>query len=218
MQAKTTNLEPGGADELTIFLTNAAGAGSSQQTHVVIALPSSVTLLGAPYFERGSGCTGSSSVDCFLDYLPNGQTTKVVLEVRAAAAGAQRITATASAAGETDVSDNSAALTLVVGGPPPPTPIPAAHNTPAHGKTISGTARADRLVGTNYDDVLKGFGGNDTLIGGGGKDILYGGLGNDVIRARDGRRDVVDCGPGRDVAYVDRLDKVAKNCEVVRRG
>jgi hypothetical protein len=217
IQAKTTNLEPGGDDELTIYVTNPAAAGSSQQTHLVIALPSSVTLLGAPYFERGSGCTGAPSLDCFLDYLPNGQTTKVVLEVRAAAAGAQRITATVSAAGETDLSDNSVALTLVVGGPPAPTPFPTA-NTPARGKTISGTAHADRLVGTAYDDVLNGFAGNDTLIGGGGKDILRGGLGNDVIRARDGRRDLVDCGPGRDLAYVDRLDKVSKNCETIKRG
>jgi hypothetical protein len=39
-----------------------------------------------------------------------------------------------------------------------------------------------------------------------------------VIHARGDRaRDRVSCGRGRDVAYVDRLDRVARDCEVVRR-
>jgi Ca2+-binding RTX toxin-like protein len=54
------------------------------------------------------------------------------------------------------------------------------------------------------------------LNGGAGTDRLYGGPGNDVLRARDGQRDVVDCGPGRDTAYVDRLDRVS-GCETVRK-
>jgi hypothetical protein len=37
-----------------------------------------------------------------------------------------------------------------------------------------------------------------------------------VLRARDNQRDVVDCGPGRDTAYVDRLDRVS-GCERVKR-
>jgi Ca2+-binding RTX toxin-like protein len=97
-----------------------------------------------------------------------------------------------------------------------------------------GTDRNDTLYGTNGPDVLLGRGGNDTLYGRGGNDVLEGGTGNDVlygglgrdierggpgndrIYARDGRRDVVDGGPGFDEAWVDRLD-VVRNVERVHR-
>ncbi|HEY5059705.1 MAG TPA: DPP IV N-terminal domain-containing protein [Gaiellaceae bacterium] len=101
------------------------------------------------------------------------------------------------------------------------------------GRRIIGTATSDNIVGTDQDDVIYGLGGNDAIQGGGGYDVLYGGSGNDVITvtgpggsniyggpgsdtiyAADGFRDFIDCGPGRDRAYVDAVDTV-KNCEVV---
>jgi hypothetical protein len=63
------------------------------------------------------------------------------------------------------------------------------------------------------------------LTGGPGADRLDGGGGSDRILARDGERDVVDCGtntgrtnktPERDVAFVDALDRVS-HCERVFR-
>src|SRR5262249_2081074 len=56
--------------------------------------------------------------------------------------------------------------------------------------TIEGTVHADRLSGTAGADVICGLGGND------------------VIFARDGKRDVIDGGPGRDTAYADKRDVV----------
>jgi hypothetical protein len=197
-----------------VFVKNAGGAGSLQ-THLTIALPASVTLLGPPAVERGSGCTGTP-IDCFLDYIPNGDTTKVILEVRATAAGAQVITATATSDREANPADNTASLTLQVGTPTAPPTAPAPKPV-AHGKTITGTAKADRLVGTPYNDVLYGRGGNDTLLGGKGLDKLFGGTGNDLIRGQDRQKDTIDCGPGRDTVYADKIDKVAKNCEIVHR-
>jgi Ca2+-binding RTX toxin-like protein len=44
--------------------------------------------------------------------------------------------------------------------------------------------------------------------GGRKPDKLLGGSGNDTIRAEDGTRDIIRGGPGRDKAYVDRVDKV----------
>ena len=42
--------------------------------------------------------------------------------------------------------------------------------------------------------------------------------GNDRIVARDGRYDVIGCGPGRDSVLADRGDLVGSDCEqVVRR-
>jgi len=52
----------------------------------------------------------------------------------------------------------------------------------------------------------------------GGHGALKGGSGNDTISARDRKRDTINCGAGRDRAVVDRIDRVARNCErVVRR-
>lgn len=91
---------------------------------------------------------------------------------------------------------------------------------------LTGTNRASRLDGRRGDDVLRGRGGQDGLhgragkdkvVGGKGRDWMTGGKGNDRLLARDGRRDhLVNCGPGRDVAIVDRADQV-RGCEIVRR-
>jgi hypothetical protein len=43
------------------------------------------------------------------------------------------------------------------------------------------------------------------------------GGGNDTISARDGTRDTIDCGGGRDKVTADRTDKVSSNCERVTR-
>jgi Tol biopolymer transport system component len=90
----------------------------------------------------------------------------------------------------------------------------------------------DRLLGERGGDRLDGGPGNDLLDGGPGADRLTdvrgrdrfaGGSGADRISARDRTRrdrrraDVVRCGPGRDVAFVDRADRVARDCERVRR-
>lgn len=52
--------------------------------------------------------------------------------------------------------------------------------------------------------------------GAGGR--VYGTWLADVVLARNKLRDRVFCGPGRDVAYVDHRDRVARDCERVRRG
>lgn len=91
---------------------------------------------------------------------------------------------------------------------------------------IRGTGVGDRIVGTPRRDVIRGDGGDDRIDGGGGPDQveggagvdrLAGGAGNDELLARDGWRDQVDCGRGRDVAEVDPIDLVARSCEVVHR-
>jgi hypothetical protein len=78
-----------------------------------------------------------------------------------------------------------------------------------------GTSGPDVLHGTKGNDVLYGLGGNDTLVGGKGSDRLYGGPGNDRILAQDGQKDFVSCGPGKDVASLDELDRTDGTCETV---
>lgn len=50
-----------------------------------------------------------------------------------------------------------------------------------------------------------------------GPDTLAGGVGNDVIRARDRQADQVVCGPGFDIARVDRRD-IVSGCNLVFGG
>ena len=81
---------------------------------------------------------------------------------------------------------------------------------------LSGGGGRDVIRGGGKGDVLTGGAGKDLLVGGGGSDRIRGGGGSDRILARDGKRDIVSCGPGRDSAVVDRRDRVS-SCERVKR-
>ena len=62
--------------------------------------------------------------------------------------------------------------------------------------------------------VLTGTGRADRLVVSKGKTRIVAGAGNDTIFAADGRREVVDCGAGRDTVTADRID-VLVHCERV---
>lgn len=81
---------------------------------------------------------------------------------------------------------------------------------------IVGGGGGDVIAGGAGNDRLSGQSGADRISGGPGRDRIKGGTGNDRIRSRDGRRDRVNCGSGRDSAVVDRGDRVA-HCELVSR-
>lgn len=83
--------------------------------------------------------------------------------------------------------------------------------------TLLGGLGGDRLDGGANNDTVNGLGGVDVVIGGGGADLLLGGSGRDQVRARDGVRDAINCGPGRDVAVVDFFERVVNACERVLR-
>jgi hypothetical protein len=87
-----------------------------------------------------------------------------------------------------------------------------------------GTTGPDRLIGDSRAEVFRGRGGDDLIAGGPGQDEIEGERGDDRIDARDGERDVIDCGDGRDLLRADRVDLVirarrgsALGCERVRR-
>jgi Ca2+-binding RTX toxin-like protein len=82
---------------------------------------------------------------------------------------------------------------------------------------LTGALGSDRVSGGSGDDRLTGSSGNDEISGGSGRDVFSASSGNDTISARDGTRDRIDCGSGRDRVSADRLDKVASNCERVSR-
>ena len=47
-------------------------------------------------------------------------------------------------------------------------------------------------------------------------DVIVAGAGNDRIHANDRHTDRVDCGPGRDIVWADRSDRLT-GCEIVHR-
>ncbi|HYH58398.1 MAG TPA: thrombospondin type 3 repeat-containing protein [Thermoleophilaceae bacterium] len=92
--------------------------------------------------------------------------------------------------------------------------------------SLTGGKGNDKLFGGAGNDKLKGEAGKDTLNGGAGNDRLTGGPsankykagpGNDRIKAKNKKKETVNCGPGKkDRATVDKKDKV-KGCEKVKR-
>jgi WD40-like Beta Propeller Repeat len=76
--------------------------------------------------------------------------------------------------------------------------------------TPSGTTQSARTL------VLRGSARGDRLVVKRGTSRVVAGAGNDTIVAADGRREVIDCGSGRDTVSADRSD-VLVHCEVVRR-
>ena len=95
------------------------------------------------------------------------------------------------------------------------------------GDDLDGGGGPDLLSGGLGDDSVDGFGGNDVMRGQGGDDLLgaldefgrdvfEGGGGDDLVSAvnRDADRRI-DCGPGRDQAFVDRQDPRTRRCERV---
>ena len=81
---------------------------------------------------------------------------------------------------------------------------------------VAGTRKGEKLRGTGAADLILARGGKDEIRPRAGSDCVFAGRGADRIFARDRTRDLIRCGRGRDVAYVDRRDKV-KGCERVRR-
>jgi metallophosphoesterase (TIGR03767 family) len=81
---------------------------------------------------------------------------------------------------------------------------------------IDGRGRGEKLRGTPAADLILARGGADRIRPRGDDDCVYAGRGRDRVMARGGGRDTIRCGRGRDVAYVDRRDKV-EGCERVRR-
>ena len=75
----------------------------------------------------------------------------------------------------------------------------------------------DVIYGGDGNDVSKEVPGNRPgpgMDGGPGEDMIYGGDGNDSLAAKDGQRDKLYCGKGKDGYFADKNDYVDISCEV----
>ena len=85
--------------------------------------------------------------------------------------------------------------------------------------TLVGTPKGDAIYGYGGADRIDARGGGDALRLGGGRDKGYGERGDDYIRAVDGSKDDISCGPGSDRVRANPGDKVAEGCErIMRKG
>lgn len=82
---------------------------------------------------------------------------------------------------------------------------------------LAGGSASDDLIGGSGSDRLFGENGHDRIVVGGGRNQVDAGSGNDSIEARNGERDRIICGSGRDRVRADRYDRL-NGCEVVSRG
>jgi hypothetical protein len=122
------------------------GGASSSNTHLTIALPGSLTLVGPPYYERGSGCTGTQTIDCYLDFVSNGAATRVVFDVTAGSPGPATITFAVTDQTDANAADNTASVTISVAAASPA--VPASPTPAAPARTASRTVKVDRVHNT----------------------------------------------------------------------
>jgi Ca2+-binding RTX toxin-like protein len=82
---------------------------------------------------------------------------------------------------------------------------------------LVGTPNGDAIYGYGGADRIDARGGGDALHLGGGSDKGHGGRGDDYIRAVDGSKDRISCGPGSDRVKANPGDNVTGGCEKVKR-
>jgi dipeptidyl aminopeptidase/acylaminoacyl peptidase len=92
--------------------------------------------------------------------------------------------------------------------PPGSDPFPLGVGAPC---VVSGSERANRLLGSRHDDFIYGFGGRDVIRAGRGEDVVSGNEGSDVIMGGPGHDrigggfdpDRILGGPGNDAVFAD---------------
>ena len=216
-----TVTHPGGFVEVTATVGN-TGGGPAQQTHLELALPAGWPRRHTVVRAR-RGCAGAQQLDCFLDYLPSGDQTRVVFGVRATTPGQQTITATVSADTDSDQpttrclsrslssrpcqrrddADQAHGRPDVLGSAPPIASPGRPGTTSLRARWGGHAARSERQRRAERRSrrrPARRWAGTRSAVRRAGADVLL---------ARDGRQDVVDYRPGRDSAVADRVDRVS---------
>jgi uncharacterized repeat protein (TIGR01451 family) len=226
-----------GADVVFTVVAKNAGQDDAADTTLAVNLPGSAAITSVSP-SQGSCSTTGLSVNCAFGTLDRGAQATVLVVARAPGSGTMTSTATVTAPiVDSNPANNSATVTATVPGTDSPPPAACSNSIRGDnkGNALRGTGTGDTIKGLGGNDVLRGLGGDDCLnggrgndrvlagpgsdrlIGGKGRDTLRGAGGPDTIKARDGQRDVIKCGPGKDAVVADTIDRVAKDCEKVRR-
>lgn len=189
----------------------AVNDGTEPLTHVTLTLTPLRQSAVFSAVAAGGRCSRSGAVvTCSFDRIEPRATATATVDVRPLRVGFHLLTRVAGATAETQSETWNDVVADVE-----ETFRTCRADGPGGGR-VEGTPRADVICGRRGADTIVGLRGDDRLDGGPGRDRLLGGPGSDVLLARDGVRDLVDCGRGRDTAVVDRRD-VVHGCERVRR-
>jgi TolB protein len=159
---------------------------------------------------EGYACTRrSSSLVCRIERIDRGESPRVAVLGTARRVGRDRRSTSVQL---------SARLTVTADGLLLPTRRETGYVFFTPSRCVTTDRGSGYIEGTSFPDRICGRRGADDIEPLGGKDYVYAGAGPDVINSSDKRSDVISCGPGRDRVFADRKDKVARDCERVRRG
>jgi Tol biopolymer transport system component len=201
--ARTPN-QAGSAITMVGTITN---AGTKPLTNVMLTI--SAPGIDLSFEPSGPACTRElEGLLCEFDRLGGGESREVTGVAMARRVGLDlgssaaplRVRLHATATGASDALERTDELLF----------------TPSRCVT-SDSGNGGRIYGTRFADQLCGRRGADVIRPGQGKDRVSAGAGADVIYAVDRARDVISCGRGRDLVIANRKDKVAGDCERVRR-
>ncbi len=111
-QQNSPNPGVGGDIDFLVQVGN-TGDQTAGDVKLMVELPPAMRLLGPPFYQRGSGCTGTRTIVCNLDFLAAASSTFIRFSVAVTQPGPQTMTATASSA-DVDVNpdDNTATYTV----------------------------------------------------------------------------------------------------------
>lgn len=116
VSASPSNASVGGTLNYIVTVTN-LNAGYATGINLTDVLPKDVTLLST-YAEHGPGCTGTTTVRCFLDFLLGTNSTNVRITVRVDSPG-ELVNPASITLDQTDINpaNNKAELRTTVAGP-----------------------------------------------------------------------------------------------------
>jgi Ca2+-binding RTX toxin-like protein len=164
------------------------GGGPESDDLSVIRTGTTYQITAPGGLSAGAGCSGGGTLVTCPD--AGSAVVLIVIDV---------------GGGDDRVSTGSATPVFVRGGPG--NDVAFANDLTPSAVLIGGSGN-DELHGSNGDDRIAGGSGRDQLDGSTGSDRLRGQGGPDRIFARDGEVDRVNGGKGKDLARVDRKDRV----------
>jgi len=198
----------GGDRSATLVGGTISNEGTEPLTNVVVTISPARSDFSLEALE-GYACTrhGAAFV-CRIDHIARGESPQVAVFGSARRVGRDQSSRSMSL---------SARLTVTADGPLLATGRETGYVFFMPGHCSTRDRGSGYIEGTRFPDRICGRRGADQIHPAGGKDYVDAGAGPDVIYARDIYRDVISCGPGRDVVFADRKDRVSRDCERVRR-
>ena len=108
-----TSASPGEEVDFTVYLDNPT-RDTLTQVLLKLKLSSGLKLLGPPFYERGSGCVGTSTIVCNIDFLEARQSTLLRLGVQVTSPPGATETVQATVTSEGMFSQHTAESKIVI--------------------------------------------------------------------------------------------------------